>query len=248
MELLKDKVAVVTGGTRGIGKQICLEFASQGANVVFNYVNNVDAAAEVVSQIEEMGQKALALQGSVDEPAFIKEMFQKVNKEFGQLDILVNNAGITRDGFVIMMDQEKWDNVISTNLNGCFYCCREGAKLMMRKKKGVIVNMSSLTGVMGQPGQANYAASKGGVIGFTKSIAKEFGAYGIRVNALAPGFIKTEMVDAIPDEVAKKNLDLIVQNRFGSVDEVAKVALFLASPMSSYITGEIINVNGGLYM
>lgn len=248
MKLLDGKSAFVTGGSRGIGRAICAAFAHEGCNVAFSFRSNDDAAAKVVQEIEDAGVQCLSFKGAVDDLEAMKAMFKQTAKSFGGLDILVNNAGIKRDGLFMMMSEDNWNDVISTNLKGVFYCCREAAKLMMRKKRGAMVNLTSLTGVMGQPGQANYAASKGGVIAFTKATAKELASYGIRVNGVAPGFVSTDMLEDVPDDVLNSNKHLIPLGRFAASEEIASTVLFLASDMSAYITGEIINVNGGLYM
>ncbi len=248
MGLLEGKKAFITGGSRGIGKAICTVFAREGADIAFNYQSNDEAASQVVEGIKHYGRTCLSFKGAVDDLNAVRHMFREASKVFGGLDILVNNAGIKRDGFFIMMAEEAWNDVMSVNLKGIFYCSREAAKVMMRKKSGKVVNISSLTGEIGQPGQANYAASKGGVIAFTKSVAKELATYGIRVNAVTPGFIQTEMLDGVPHEILESNKSLIPLRRLGNPDEVAAVALFLASDLSSYITGEVIKVNGGLYM
>lgn len=248
MSLLNDKCAFVTGGSRGIGRAICETFAKEGANIAFNYSSNDSAAEEVQAAIQGYGVQCLKFKAPVDEVGAVRDMFKETMSTFGRLDILVNNAGIKRDGFLMMMSDDNWNDVISTNLKGVFYCSREAAKLMMRKKTGAIVNIASLTGVMGQPGQANYAASKAGVIGFSKAIAKELAKYNIRVNCVAPGFVETDMLTDVPEQVLEGNRSVVPLARFGTSSEVANAALFLASDMSSYVTGDLINVNGGLYM
>jgi len=246
--LLEGKKVFVTGGTRGIGKAICTLFAQQGADIAFNYHSNEQAAAQVQAEIESLGRRCISFKASISDLPAVRQMFKDGAKFLGGLDILVNNAGIKKDGFAAMMAEQDWVNVIDTNLKGSFYCCREAIKLMLRKKTGTIINMSSLSGVMGQAAQANYAASKGGLIALTKSLAKELADKNIRVNAIAPGFIETEMVEDIPEKIIESNLAVIPLKRFGKSVEIATVALFLASDLSTYITGEVINVNGGLYM
>lgn len=246
--LLEGKKVFVTGGSRGIGKSICTVFAQYGADIAFNYHSTDEKAAEVLDIIDQSGRRGLKFKGSVDDLQAVRIMFKETAKEFGGLDILVNNAGTKRDGFFIMMSDDAWNEVLSVNLKGVFYCCREAAKIMMRKKSGAIINISSLTGEIGQPGQANYAASKGGVISFTKSIAKELAKSSIRVNCITPGFIETEMLYDVPDNILESNKESIPLKRFGSAEEVANTALFLASDLSAYITGEVVKVNGGLFM
>ena len=248
MSLLENKCVFVTGGSRGIGRAICETFAGEGADIAFNYNSDDAAAGQVRAAIEAHGVRCLGFKASVNEVGAVRDMFKETQAAFGRLDVLVNNAGIKRDGFFMTMSDDHWNDVISTNLKGVFYCSREAAKLMMRRKTGAIVNITSLTGVMGQPGQANYAASKAGVIGFSKSIAKELARYNIRVNCVAPGFVETDMLTDVPEQVLADNRSVVPLARFGTSGEVADVALFLASDLSSYVTGDVINVNGGLYM
>ncbi len=248
MALLEGKSAFVTGGGRGIGRAVCIAFAQEGADIAFNYASNDQAASALMAEVKQLGRQCHAYKVSVDDADAVQEMFREVAKRLGGLDVLVNNAGIKRDGFMLMMSTTHWDDVIAVNLKGVFNCCREAAKIMMRRKVGSIVNMSSLSGVMGQPGQVNYAASKGGVLALTKSAAKELASYGIRVNAIAPGFIETDMLSGVPENILKANKELIPLRRLGQAEEIAKVAVFLASDWSSYMTGAVLNVNGGLYM
>lgn len=248
MELLEGKKVFITGGSRGIGKSICIMFAREGADIAFNYHKDEDAASQVVNSVKQYGRKCLSFKAPIDDLNAVTAMFKETSNVLGGLDVLVNNAGIKRDGLLIMMSDDTWNDVISVNLKGMFYCCRAAAKLMLRNKSGVIVNISSLTGEIGLAGQANYAASKGGVIAFTKAIAKELAAFGIRVNGVSPGFIETEMLSSVSRKILDTYKNSIPLQRVGSPDEVAATALFLASNLSTYITGEIIKVNGGLYM
>ena len=241
---LEGKKALVTGASRGIGRAIALALAAEGADVVVNYAGSEAAAKEVAAEIEAMGRKAFVVQADISSNEAATAMVDEVVKEFGRIDILVNNAGITRDGLLMRMKEEDWDAVLTTNLKGVFNCTKAAVKYMMKQKAGKIVSISSVVGLMGNAGQANYAAAKAGVIGFTKSVAKEVAARGINVNAVAPGFIKTDMTqDFIEDELKA----MIPANRFGEAEEVADLVAFLASRKSSYITGEVININGGIY-
>ena len=245
--LLDGRAVFVTGGSRGIGRAICLRFAEQGADIAFNFQRNQEAAEAVKAAVEERGRRCLAFQASVSDREAVSTMLRETQSAFGGLDVLVNNAGITRDGLMAMMGDTAWGEVIDTNLTGAFYCSRVAVKLMLRKKAGAIVNVSSLTGAMGQPGQANYAASKGGLIGFTTALGAELAGQGIRVNAVVPGFIDTEMLGGMQSEVLERNREAIPMRRFGTAEEVAGVALFLASDLASYVTGTTVHVNGGLY-
>lgn len=241
------EVAVVTGASRGIGKSIALELASEGADVVVTYNSKLEEAETVAAQIREKGRKAVTIQCNVADEKSVTALFKNVKKEMGRLDILVNNAGITQDGYIGMMSTQKWDSVIQTNLYGCFYCCRQAIKLMMSLKNGgTIVNISSTSGVSGQLGQANYSASKGAIIALTKTLAKEAAKYGIRVNAVAPGFIETDMVKATGMDVINQYIQHIPLGRIGQPEEVAKTVAFFASSNSSYITGKTLTVDGGM--
>ena len=245
--MLKDKVALITGGSRGIGRAIALLFARNGATVAINYSSSEDEANEIVKEIEEMGGKAIAIGANVANGEDAKAMIKQVVSEYGALDILVNNAGITKDMLLLRMTEQEFDDVIDVNLKGVFNCTKHASRVMM-KKGGSIINMSSVTGVIGNIGQSNYSASKAGVIGFTKSVAREFAGKNLRVNAIAPGFIETDMTDNLSEGI-KDNLVLnIPMGRIGEADEVANVALFLASDLSSYMTGQVIGVNGGMAM
>ena len=244
MKLLEGKVALVTGATRGIGRAIAFKFAEQGANVAFTYLSSAAAAESLVAEIEALGVHAAGFASNAADFADAHEVVEKVVAEFGQIDILVNNAGQTKDGLMLRMSEEQWDSIIDTNLKSAFNFTHAIVPLMARKRAGSIINMSSVVGTNGNAGQANYAASKAGLIGLTKSIAKEMGARGIRCNAIAPGFIVTDMTDKLSDDIKAKLVADISLGRMGTADEVANVALFLASDMSSYISGEVIKVAG----
>lgn len=248
MELLKDKVALITGASRGIGRAIALKFAQNGANVIINYSSSQSQSEELKEEIEKIGTKAMIIKCDVSNADEVSQMFSQVEKEFGRLDILVNNAGITKDGLILRMNEEDFDKVIAINLKGAFLCARAAAKMMVKQRSGNIINISSVVGIAGNIGQANYAASKAGIIGLTKSLAKELASRNIRVNAIAPGFIKTDMTEVLSDKVKEVMLSSIPLGRFGEADEVANVALFLASNLSSYITGQVIVVDGGMIM
>jgi len=245
-ELLLGKKAIVTGGSRGIGRAIALEFAKQGADILINYNHSREAAEQLASEIRELGQIAITVKASVSDSSAVHDMISQAADKFGQVDIMVNNAGLTKDALLMIMTENSWDEVIDTNLKGLFYCCKEVVRLMIKQRHGSIINISSLTGVAGQAGQCNYAASKGGVIAFTKSLAQEIGAFGIRVNTIAPGLIKTSITDAsFQNGFDVKRIPL---RRLGMPEDVAKAAVFLASELSTYITGTVLPVNGGLYM
>ena len=246
MKLLEGKVALVTGATRGIGRAIALKFAEQGANVAFTYLSSVAAAEALVAEIEALGVRAVGYASNAADFAGAHEVVEKVVAEFGQVDILVNNAGQTKDGLMMRMSEEQWDSIINTNLKSAFNFTHAVIPAMARKRTGSIINMSSVVGTNGNFGQSNYAASKAGLLGLTKSIAKEMGGRGIRCNAIAPGFIITDMTDKLSDDVKAKLVADISLGRMGSADEVANVALFLASDMSSYVTGQTILVSGGM--
>ena len=244
MKLLEGKVAFVTGATRGIGRSIALRFAEHGANIAFTYLSSVAAAETLVAEIEALGCRAVGFASNAADFADAHEVVEKVVAEFGQIDILVNNAGQTKDGLMLRMSEEQWDSIIDTNLKSAFNFTHAIVPLMARKRAGSIINMSSVVGTNGNAGQANYAASKAGLIGLTMSVAKEMGARGIRCNAIAPGFIQTDMTDKLNDATKQAILSSVALGRMGTVDEIADVALFLASDMSSYISGEVIKVTG----
>lgn len=241
--MLKGKTAVVTGGSRGIGKAICLKFAENGADIAFLYAGNTAKAEETVKELEGLGVKAKAYQCNVADADAVAAVVKEIVKDFGGIQILVNNAGITKDKLVPMMKAADFDAVIDTNLKGVFYMIKGVYPLFLKQKGGKIINISSVSGLTGNPGQANYSASKAGVIGLTKSVAKELASRGVCCNAIAPGFIATEMTQALENDTLK---DAIPMKRFGEAEEVAKLALFLASEHSDYITGEVIRIDGGL--
>lgn len=245
---LNGKVALITGGSRGIGKAIAIKLASYKANIVINYTSNKEHALKVKEEIESYGVKSIVIKCDVSKLDEVNNMIEEVVKEFGQIDILVNNAGITRDGLLMRMKEEDFDSVIDINLKGVFNCTKSATKYMMKKRYGKIINISSVVGLIGNAGQANYCASKAGVIGLTKSSARELASRNINVNAIAPGFIDTDMTSVLNENLKETMLKNIPQNRFGSPEDVANLVLFLASDMSSYITGQIINVDGGMVM
>ncbi|MCQ4697460.1 3-oxoacyl-[acyl-carrier-protein] reductase [Paeniclostridium sordellii] len=245
---LNGKVALITGGSRGIGKAIAIKLASYKANIVINYTSNKEHALKVKEEIESYGVKSIVIKCDVSKSDEVNNMIEEVVKEFGQIDILVNNAGITRDGLLMRMKEEDFDSVIDINLKGVFNCTKSATKYMMKKRYGKIINISSVVGLIGNAGQANYCASKAGVIGLTKSSARELASRNINVNAIAPGFIDTDMTSVLNENLKETLLKNIPQNRFGSPEDVANLVLFLASDMSSYITGQIINVDGGMVM
>ena len=242
------KTAVVTGGSRGIGRAVCLELAKGGANVVLCYAGNEAAAAETVSACEALGAKALAVKCDVADGEQVKALMDEAVKAFGRIDILVNNAGITRDGLLMMMKEADFDAVISANLRGTFLCMKAVARTMMKQRYGRIVNLSSVVGLRGNAGQVNYAASKAGVIGMTKSLAKELASRGVTVNAVAPGFIDTDMTAAMPEAAKTATLASIPMQRLGAPEDIAKAVAFLASDGAAYITGQVIAVDGGMAM
>lgn len=245
---LKGMNALVTGGSRGIGKAIAIELSNQGANVAISFVNNESKAKEVVAEIEKNGVKGLAVKANVSKEEDVNNMVDAVNKELGSIDILVNNAGITKDNLLIRMKIEDWDDVINTNLKGAYLCTKAVTRGMMKKRFGKIVNIASVVGVSGNAGQANYSASKAGIIGFTKSIAKELGSRGINVNAIAPGFVETDMTKVLSEDIKKQMLDIIPLKKFAQPKDIANVVAFLCSEKGSYITGQVINVDGGMNM
>ena len=245
---LSGKIALVTGAGRGIGRQIALTLAGYGATVIVNYNGSKEKAEETVKEIGENGGQAEAIQCSVADFAAVEEMIKSIYKKFGHIDVLVNNAGITKDNLLMKMSEEEFDAVIDTNLKGAFNCIKHVSRQMLKQKGGRIINISSVSGVMGNAGQANYCASKAGVIGLTKSVAREIGSRGITVNAIAPGFIDTEMTAVLPDDVKKAMGEQIPLKRFGTTEDVAQAAVFLASDRAAYITGQVLCVDGGMAM
>ena len=245
---LKGQVAVVTGASRGIDRAIALELANQGADVVVNYSGNEEKAKSVVEEIVAAGSRAIAVQCDVASADSVAAMLKMTIEEFGKVDILVNNAGITRDNLLMRMKEEEWDQVINTNLKGVFLCTKAVSRPMMKQRKGRIINVASVVGITGNPGQANYVAAKAGVIGFTKTAAKELASRGITVNAVAPGFITTDMTEQLPEDVRGQLLSQIPLGRLGEPGDIAKVAAFLASEDSSYMTGQTLSVDGGMAM
>lgn len=243
----KDKVAVITGASRGIGKSIALALAAQGASIVAVDMDQASTEA-VVADLQAAGGKALAVVGNVTVTADAERMIDAAMEAFGRVDILVNNAGITRDGLLMRMKDEDWDAVLSVNLKGAFLCTRAAFKVMSKQRYGRIINIASIVGQMGNAGQANYCASKAGLIGLTKSNAREMAKRNITVNAVAPGFISTAMTDALSDKVRAELTSQIPMDRLGSADDIANAVLFLASEASGYITGHVLAVNGGMYM
>lgn len=245
---LTDRVALVTGGSRGIGRAICVALAKSGANVFLSYSSNPAAAEETKQLCEQAGGKASVLGFDVGKSEAVEQAFETIKASAGKIDILVNNAGITSDGLLIRLKDEDWDRTIATNLSGSFYTARAAAKLMMKARYGRIINISSIVGEMGNAGQAAYVASKAGVIGLTKSLAKELAARNITANAITPGFIDTDMTAKLSPEVREAMLKEIPLARLGSGDDIASLVVFLASDAASYITGQVIGVNGGMYM
>ena len=242
------KTAVVTGGSRGIGRAVCLELARGGANVVLCYAGNEAAANDTIAACEALGAKALAVRCDVAEAGEVKALMDAAVKTFGRIDILVNNAGITRDGLLMMMKDEDFDAVINANLKGTFLCMKAVSRLMMRQRYGRIVNLSSVVGLRGNAGQVNYAASKAGVVGMTKSLAKELASRGVTVNAVAPGFIETDMTAAMTDAAKAATLASIPMQKLGAPEDVARAVAFLASDEAAYITGQVLAVDGGMAM
>lgn len=243
-----NKVAVITGAARGIGKAIALKFASQGYHVVINYRGSEEKANAVKEQCIALGVEALTYQGDVSHYQEMEDMMKAVMEKFGRIDVLVNNSGITKDQLLLKMDSESFMDVIDVNLKGTFNTIKAVSRIMMKQKSGVIINMSSVIGEIGNAGQANYAASKAGVLGLTKSIAKEFAPRHIRVNAIAPGFIATDMTDVLNEQTKENILQAILLKSLGEAEDVANVAYFLASDDAKYITGQVINVDGGMVM
>lgn len=245
---LQDKVAVVTGGSRGIGRATCIELARQGALVVVNYVSRSDAADETVSAIKNDGGNAVAAKFNVADSSDVQASFKQILADHGRVDILVNNAGITRDGLVAMMKENAWDEVMDTNLKGAFNCIKAVSRPMMKQRWGRIVSITSVIGFAGNAGQANYSAAKAGMVGLTRSVARELASRGITVNGIAPGYIDTDMTKELPDEVKEKILAEIPLNSLGSAEDVAGAVSYLVSDNARYVTGQFIHVNGGMFM
>ncbi|MED4582005.1 3-oxoacyl-[acyl-carrier-protein] reductase [Brevibacillus choshinensis] len=246
--MLAGKTALVTGASRGIGRAIALKLAEAGANVVVNYAGSEAAAAETVALIKELGRDAIMVRANVSQTEEVGEMFKAALDHFGAIDILVNNAGITRDNLLMRMKEDEWDDVIATNLKGVFNCLKAATRPMMKQRSGKIINITSVVGVLGNPGQANYVAAKAGVIGLTKTAARELATRGITVNAVAPGFIDTEMTSVLSEDVKSSMMGQIPLGRLGQTNDIASVVLFLASDAANYMTGQTLHVDGGMYM
>lgn len=246
--MLREKTAIITGAGRGIGRAIALQFASYGARLVLNYRNSITQVEELLQTIRKAGGEAIAIRADISKEEEAKRLITEAIKEYKTLDILVNNAGINKDNLLIRMSEEEFDSVININLKGTFFCMKHAASVMLRQRFGKIINISSVVGIAGNMGQANYAASKAGVIGMTKSAARELSGRGITVNAVAPGFIKTDMTDALPERIKEASIAAIPLGRFGCVEEVAGAVSFLASDVAGYITGQVIQVDGGMIM
>ena len=245
---LTGKVALVTGASRGIGQAVAVELAKAGADVIVNYIGNEAVAQETVEKVEALGRKALKIKADVGNADEVQAMVDEAHAAFGHIDVLVNNAGITRDGLLIRMKDSDWDDVLNINLKGVYLVSKAVAKLMVKQRSGRIINMTSVSGVTGNVGQANYAAAKAGVIGLTKTCAKELAARGITVNAVAPGFIETAMTDVLPEKIKEGIAATVPLDRMGQPEEIAGVVTFLASDFASYITGQVLNVDGGMVM
>jgi len=246
--MLKDKVCIVTGSSRGIGRAIALEFAKKGAKLVINSTSESDAAINTLEEIKSAGADAVLVCADVSTSEGAKILVDKSVEEFGKIDVLVNNAGITKDTLMLRMSDDDWDKVMNVNLKGPLNCIKAASRILMKQKTSSVINITSVVGLIGNPGQANYSASKAGLIGLTKTTAKEFAKKGLRCNAVAPGFIESDMTEVLGDDVKNAYLENIPLARFGKGEEVAKLCAFLASDLSSYITGQVINVDGGMVM
>ena len=245
---LTGKTAIVTGGSRGIGRAVCLELARRGCNIVLSFAGNTAAADQTVAECQALGVQALAVQGNVADADAVKALFDAALEKFGAIDILVNNAGITRDNLLMLLKEEDFDAVVDTNLKGAFLCMKAAVRPMMKQRRGRIISLSSVVGLRGNAGQVNYAASKAGVIGMTKSLAKELAGRNITVNAVAPGFIDTDMTAVLPDKAKEAILSSIPMARLGAAEDVASAVAFLASDEAGYITGQVLAVDGGMSM
>jgi len=246
--MLKGKNALVTGASRGIGKAIAIKVASLGANVAINYRNSIEQVKEVINEIEKLGVKAIAIQCDISNYNDVEKMIKKYIDEFGSIDILVNNAGITKDNLIMRMKEEDFDSVIDVNLKGSFNCIKHVSSIMLKQRSGRIINISSVSGIVGNAGQVNYSSAKAGILGMTKAVARELASRGITCNAVAPGYIKTDMTDVLSDKIKEHVKNTIPLNKFGTPEDVANAVGFLASDDASYITGQIINVDGGMVM
>ena len=244
--ILHEKTALVTGAGKGIGRAIALRLANEGANVVINYSGSEDAAADCAAECEKAGVRTLRVKADVSDAAQVEEMFARAAEEFGTVDILVNNAGITRDKIILRMKEEDFDSVLDINLKGSYNCMKAASKIMLKQRSGRIISISSIVGLRGNAGQVNYSASKAGIIGMTKSLARELASKGINVNAVAPGFIETDMTKALPESGKEKLLAVIPAGRMGKPEDIAGAVLFLAGPDSSYVTGQVLTVDGGM--
>lgn len=248
MNGLQDKIAVVTGASRGIGRGIAQRLAAEGVTVIINYHHSAEAAAEVVAEIEAAGGQAVAMQADVSQFAEAQALIKQVKKHFGRIDILVNNAGTTRDNLILLMKEAEWDTVIETNLKSVYNCSKAAVRFMIKQRSGRIINITSVVGLSGQAGQTNYAASKAGIIGFTKSLAKEVGSRHVTVNAIAPGFVLTALTEVLPEEMQAQIIAATPLGRMGNAEDIAGTVAFLASDDASFITGQVISVDGGLVM
>lgn len=246
MKLLEGKNALITGASKGIGRAIALRYAEQGANIAFTYLSSVEKGEALVAELEAFGIKAKGYRSDASDFQAAQELITSVVADFGSLDILINNAGITRDNLLMRMSEEHWDEIMNINLKSCFNTVKASARTFMKQKSGSIINMSSVVGVKGNPGQANYAASKAGIIGFTKSVALELGSRNIRCNAVAPGFIETEMTEVLDEKTVQSWRDAIPLKRGGQPEDVADACVFLGSDMSTYVTGQVLQVDGGM--
>jgi len=244
--ILKDEVAIVTGGTKGIGKAICLLFAEEGAKVIANFSKDVNAAEDLLLKAKSKGLSMGLFKADVTRFDQVKEMVEEAFAQYGRIDILVNNVGLIRDNFLMLMSDEDWDSLIKTNLNSLFYCCKTVIRKMIPQRRGKIINISSISGILGTSGQTNYSTTKGGIISFTKSLARELGSFNIHVNAIAPGLIESEVISKMPKEKVEAIIKSTSLGRIGKPEEVAQAVLFLASEQSDYITGQTIIVDGGI--